>query len=103
MKTFGVGMVKYGCGHSGHKTLKLAISQWLMNVIKRFFAFLYKFRKAKSCCNNCWVGMVENGHGLLSHGTLKSAVSQELIIEVSWFFACCYKFGKVKNCFKNDW
>ena len=29
LKVLGVGMVKNGCGHSGHKTRKLAVSSIL--------------------------------------------------------------------------
>ena len=27
LKNIGLGLVKNGCGHSGHRTLKLAVSQ----------------------------------------------------------------------------
>ena len=66
-------MVKNGDGHSRHGTLKLVISQELIDGINRFSACLYKFRKAKTYCKNLWVDV---GCGLLDHGTLKSAVSQ---------------------------
>ena len=36
LKNTGVGMVRNGCGHSGLKTLKLAVSQEGINGINRF-------------------------------------------------------------------
>ena len=74
-KFFGVGMVKNECGQSGHRTLKLAVSQKWADEIKLFFACWHKFKKAKSWFNGFWVGRVKNGHGLLVHETLKPAVS----------------------------
>ena len=38
LKNVGVGMVKNRCGQSGHKTLKLAVSQEGINEINLFFA-----------------------------------------------------------------
>ena len=85
LKNIGVDVVKSRCGHSGHGTLKLALSQEGINKKNWFFAWWCKFRKAKSFCNSYWVGVVGNGCCLLSHGTLKSTVSQEWINELSWF------------------
>ena len=49
-----VGMVKNGCGQSGHVTLKLT------DGIKSFFSYWYKFRKAKRWFNYFWVDVVKN-------------------------------------------
>ena len=80
LKKIGVGVVKNGSGHSGQRTLKLAVSQEGNNGINWFLV--------------CWY---KNGRGLLGHGTLKSAVSQEWIDEISWFFASWYNFRKAKR------
>ena len=37
----------FGCGQSGHRTLKLTLSQEWMDAVSWFFAWWYKFRKAK--------------------------------------------------------
>ena len=46
----GLGQ-RIGCGHSGHRTLKLAVSQGEINGKTDFFVCFYKFRKAKSYFN----------------------------------------------------
>ena len=97
LKNIKVGMVKNGCSQSGHRTLKLAVSQEGINGINNFFACWHKFKKVKSSCSNCWVGMIKNGCGLLSHGTLKFAVSQEWIDELNWFFAYWYNSRKTND------
>ena len=79
------GMVKDGCGHSGHRTLKLAVSQEWMDGINWFSACWYKLRKAKFNFSHFWLGVVRNGHGLLCHRTLNSAISQEWIDQLGWF------------------
>ena len=54
---FLVGMVKNACRQSGYKTRKLNVSQeWILG-INWFFAWCYKFRKAKSCFDDFWVGV----------------------------------------------
>ena len=58
-KCFWVGIVKNGCGQSGHRTLILATSSILV------FASWYKFRKAKGWFNDFWVGLVKDDRGLL--------------------------------------
>ena len=63
-KNFWVGMVKNGCEQSGHRILKLNVSQKWTDRINWFFACWYKFRKAESWFNNSWVGMVKNNHDL---------------------------------------
>ena len=70
---FWVDMVKCGCGHSGHGTLILTVSQKWTDGVNWFFVCWYKFRKAKSWFNDSWVGKVRNSHGLSVHETLKSA------------------------------
>ena len=85
----------------GHRTLKLAVSQYGINGINWFMVCWYKFRRAKSYFNNFWVVVVKSGCGiLLGNWTLKSAASQEWIDVKSWFFACWYKFKKAKS-FRN--
>ena len=70
---------------SGHKTLKLAISQEWIDRIDWFFACWWcNFRKTKSYFYRFWVGLVENGYCILCHGALKSAISQEWIDELNW-------------------
>ena len=85
-KIFLLGMVKNGCGQSGHRNPKLTVSQKWTDGINRFFPCWYKFRKVKSWFNNFYLGIVKNGHGLSVHETLKSALSWEGIYELSWFF-----------------
>ena len=38
LKNTGMGVVKNGCGYSGHRTLKLAVSQEGLNGVDWFFA-----------------------------------------------------------------
>ena len=82
-----------GCGQSGHRTLKLAVSQWI-DEMNWFLACWCKFKKAKSYFNDFWVGRVKNygtlkwvknGWGNLVHETLKFA---EWVYGLRWFFAC---------------
>ena len=61
-KFFGWAFVKNGWGQSGHRTLKLTVSQKWADGIKGFFSFRYEFRKAKSWFNDFCVGVVKNGH-----------------------------------------
>ena len=82
LKNIGMGIVKNGCGHSGLRTLKLALCQEGINGVSWFVVCWQKFRKCKSS------EMVRNGRGLLGLETPKSAVSQEWIDEMSWFFSC---------------
>ena len=55
--------------------LKLTVSQKWTNAINWFFAWWYKFQKAKSWFNDFWVGVVKSDHGSLVNETLKSAAS----------------------------
>ena len=71
-KVFWVGVVKNGCGRSGHGTQKLTVSQKWTDGINWFFACWYKFRKAKCWFNDFWMGIVKNGCGLLVHNSVKS-------------------------------
>ena len=81
-------MYKNGRGQSGHKTLKLTLSQEWIDEMNWFFLCFCKFSKAKIYFNYFGVGKFRNGHGHLVHETLKFAVSKEWIYEFSWFFAC---------------
>ena len=72
-KKFWIGVARNGSGQSGHRTLKLAVSQERMDGMNWFFAWWCKFKKAKSYFNDFWVGLLKNGHGHLVHETLKSA------------------------------
>ena len=74
-KIFGVSMVKNGCGQFGDGTLNLTVSEEWTDGIKWFFAYQYKFRKAKCWFSDFWMGMVKNDHGLLVHETLNATVS----------------------------
>ena len=67
----GVGVVKNGCGHSGLRALKLAVSQEAINGINWFLVCWYKFRNAESFFNNLWKVVVKNGRGLLGLETLQ--------------------------------
>ena len=85
-----------GCEHSGHRTLKLAVSQEVINGINKSFAWWYKFRKAKSYCDNYWVCLIENELGLFIHGNRNSSVCQEWIVELTWFLHADTNSGKLK-------
>ena len=60
-KRFGVGMLKIGCDQSVLWTQKLALCQRGMNELNWFLVCWYKFRKAKSYCNNFLLVVVKNG------------------------------------------
>ena len=77
MENDAVDVVRNGCGHCGHRTLKLTVSKEGINGISLFLTCWYKFKKARSYRNNYRMGMVKNGDDLLGHGTLKSAVSEK--------------------------
>ena len=55
-------MVINGCGQSGHRTLKLTVSQESTDEVKQIFLMLVEIQKAKSCFNDFWVGEVKNKH-----------------------------------------
>ena len=73
MQIYWMGMVKNGCGQSGHGTLKLTVSQNWTDEITWFFACYYKCRKAESWFNHFWVCLVKDGSGFLIHEMLKPA------------------------------
>ena len=50
---------------SGHRALKLTLSQKWTDEINWFFACWYKFRKAKSWFNDFWMGLLKKGQGPL--------------------------------------
>ena len=86
---FWVGMVKNGCGQSGHGNLKLTVPQKWTNGINWFFSSWYKFRRAKSWFNDFGVDAVKNGHGLLILETLRMKLWIELIF---WMLIVIQKF-----------
>ena len=59
-KIFWVGMVINGCGQSDRGGLKLPVSQEWVDGINWFFAWYYKFRRAKSCFSDFWLGVVKS-------------------------------------------
>ena len=71
LKNIRVCMVKNRCVHSGHRTLKLVVSQEEISRMHWFSVCWYKFRKVKSYFNNFWVVMVKNGRDLLGQETLE--------------------------------
>ena len=84
-KPFGVGTVRDGWDQPGHRTLKLTVSQELVDGMNWFFACWWKFRKVKSNFNYFWVNVVKIGRGHVVHEDLKCA---EWVHELSWFFVC---------------
>ena len=74
-----VDVVKNGCGHSVHGTLKLAISQEEINRVNWFVGLLIRIQvKAESYFNKFWMVVFKRGCGLLGLvESLKSSVSQE--------------------------
>ena len=56
---FWVGVVKNRCGQSGHRNLKLTVSQDWIERINWFFACRSKLQKAKSYFNYFWVAVVK--------------------------------------------
>ena len=74
-----VDVVKNGCGHSVHGTLKLAISQEEINRVNWFVGLLIRIQvKAESYFNKFWMVVFKRGCGPLGLvGSLKSSVSQE--------------------------
>ena len=70
-----MAVIKNGHGFLGLGTLKSAVSQEWIDQLGWFFAFWYKFMKAKSYCSNYWVGVVNNGKGLKDRGILKPGIS----------------------------
>ena len=72
-KILWLGMLRNGCGQSGHRTIKLTVSQELFDRMNWFFACWCKLRKAKSYLTDFWVGLVKNGCDQLVCETVKSA------------------------------
>ena len=98
IKNIWMGVARNECGQSGHRTLKLAVSQEWIDAMNWFFAWWCKFWKVKSCFNDFWVGLVKNGHVHLGHDSLKSA---EKVHRLSWFFTCwlwCNNFLLDQHC-----
>ena len=90
---FWVVVVKNGSSilQHFHETLNSPASQEWIDLMSWFFAFCYKFRKAKNYFNNHWVDMVKNGCGYSG------------VTGLNWFMACWYKFGEAKSYFNNFW
>ena len=61
LKNIGVGLVKNGCGDSGVRTLKLAVSPEAVNGINLLLVCWCKFWKAKSFFNDFWMVVVKMG------------------------------------------
>ena len=96
LKNVGLGMVKYGRDHSGHKALKSAVSEYGIDELSWFFECWYKFKKAKRYYNSYCVSGVRNGLGLLVNLALKSALSKIELMNRAIFYACRYKLWKFK-------
>ena len=62
------------------KICSISIMNWWNEL---FFAYWYKFRKAKSCFYIYWVGMVKNEWGLIDHWALQWGVSHNWFDELS--------------------
>ena len=77
LKNFGVGVVKNGCSHFGHRTLKMAVSQKGIDEINWFFCMLIQIQEFKCHFNNYWLGNITNGDDFLGHRTLNLSVSRE--------------------------
>ena len=76
-------MVKNGHGLFGLGALNSALSQEWIDEMSWFFAFWYKFKKAKSYFNNYWVSIVKIGWSFVDHGTLKSGFSHKWFDKLS--------------------
>ena len=61
-------MTKNVCYQSGHRTLKLTVSQEQTDGMNWFFTCWCKFRKAKSDFNDFWVGHGQKLLGPFSSG-----------------------------------
>ena len=83
--------MRNGCGQSGHRALKLGVSQEWIDAVNWFLACWCKFKKTRSYFNDFWVGQVKNGHGHLVCEMLKFA---EWVHGLSWFFACWLWWNK---------
>ena len=82
-------LLKNGCGLLG----KSAVSQEWIDEMSWFFAYPYKFKKAKNYFNNYWLGMVKNEWSLIDHDTPKSLVSNIWVDGLSklvWMILACW-------------
>ena len=70
-------VIKNGFDLLGLRILKSAVSQEWTHELGWFFVCWYKFMKAKSYFNNCWVIVVKNGRGIKDRGTLKPGISHK--------------------------
>ena len=87
LKNFGVGMVRNGCGQSGHGTLKLTVSQEGIDGMNWFFAYWCKVRKAKSEFNDFWVNRVQLYVWPFSSWDLKICFILRMSLWIEWFSA----------------
>ena len=95
-KFLGVSMIKNGCGQSGDRTLKLAVSEEWAGGINWLFACSYRFTNIKSWSRFFWVGMVKNGCGHSGHWTLEFTVSHKWTDGINWFLHAGRNSGKLK-------
>ena len=68
-KILGWAWWKNGCGLSGHRTLKLAVSQ--EGIDKLICCVLIQAQKVESYFKDYWMGVVKNRHDFFVHGSLK--------------------------------
>ena len=77
-------------GLLGLRTLKSAVSQEWIDELGWFLAYWYKFMKAKSYFNNCWVSVVKNGRGLKIVGLLNQVyLTNDLKNWADWLNEFC--------------
>lgn len=76
-ESFWVGMVKNGCDHFYHGTLKLIVSQEWADGVNLFFACWYNFTQIKRWLRIFGMSMVKNGLGQSGDGTLKLTLRNE--------------------------
>ena len=84
-----MAVVQYGCGLFDLGTLKSALSQEWIDDMSWFFPCWYKFREAKSYCDNYLVGLAKKGWDLMDRATLNSGISHKWFNDLSrlieWF------------------
>ena len=78
-----MGLIKNGPGHSGHGTLKQALSQEGINEITDFFNAVINSEKLEVRPTIFGKGVVPNGHGHLWYWALKLAVYEEGIDRIN--------------------
>ena len=78
-------MLKNRHDHSKYKTLKLAVSQELMDGMIWFFVVVTNSGEVKNYFNSFCEEVIRIGRGYLGQRILRIAVSQEWNDELSWF------------------